>query len=75
MIHEVRNLIIVGWREWAALPELDRMLLVVTWTVAASVVLHGMTSVPLAERYGRWWSARAAEEMPEGVDVEMMATR
>ena len=61
--------------EDAALPIADDLLLVVTWTVLASVVLHGATSVLLAERYADWWHRHNADPMPENTEVQMMPTR
>jgi NhaP-type Na+/H+ or K+/H+ antiporter len=61
--------------EEADLPAIDDLLLVVTWTVMASVLLHGATAFHLSERYGDWFSAHGDPEMAEAVDVEMMATR
>lgn len=35
----------------------DAILSIVTWTVLASVFLHGITAGPLARRYGNWFQA------------------
>lgn len=35
----------------------DAVLSIVTWTVLASVFLHGITAGPLARRYGAWFEA------------------
>lgn len=35
------------------------VLSIVTWTVLASVILHGITAGPLARRYGAWFQARS----------------
>jgi NhaP-type Na+/H+ or K+/H+ antiporter len=61
--------------EEAALPNGDEILLVVTWTVLASVVLHGATSYPVSERYGKWFRIHGRRDMAEAVEVEMMPTR
>ncbi len=61
--------------EEAALPNGDEILLVVTWTVLASVALHGATSYPVSERYGRWFRVHGRPDMAEAVEVEMMPTR
>ncbi|MDH3303456.1 MAG: cation:proton antiporter [Acidimicrobiia bacterium] len=37
--------------------ELDPMFVVVSWTVLASIVAHGVTATPGAAAYGRWWAA------------------
>lgn len=45
---------------------LPTIVTVITWTVAVSVVAHGMTANPLAVTYGRWWSERARDaDVPE----------
>lgn len=61
--------------EEAELPAGDDIFLVVTWTVLASVFLHGVTSVWLSERYGAWFARDQHEEMTEAVSVEQMPTR
>ena len=45
----------------------DLVVAVVAWTVVLSVVLHGLSAGPLAERYGRR-IASAPEGLPEGED-------
>jgi sodium/hydrogen antiporter len=42
-------------------PEAQTLLTTVVVTVALSVVLHGLTSVPLISVYGRWYTAHAEE--------------
>ncbi len=61
--------------EEAAVPFADDILLVVTWTVLASVFLHGMTSVPLSNRYATWFHVNGRPTMAEAEKVEMMPTR
>lgn len=41
--------------EEATGPEADAVLSIVTWTVLASIFLHGTTAGPLARRYGAWF--------------------
>ena len=41
-------------------PEAQTVLTVVAVTVALSVVLHGLTSVPLVGAYQRWYESHAA---------------
>ncbi|MGB5760326.1 MAG: cation:proton antiporter, partial [Acidimicrobiales bacterium] len=64
----------------------ETILDVVTWTVFASIVAHGLTAVPIAERYGSWFESmmkpaeglgpiEAAEMMPEAEVVEEMRVR
>ncbi len=61
--------------EEAELPLADDIFLVVTWTVLASIFLHGITSVWLSERYGAWFQQGVAPAMAEAVEVEAMPTR
>ncbi len=55
---------------------------VVAWTVAASIVLHGLSAGPAAARYADWFAARATEMgddgdhlMPEAEMVDEMRPR
>ncbi len=59
----------------AQLPNADLILLVVTWTVLFSVILHGASSYPLSERYASWFAQHGRPEMAEAIPVEMMPTR
>ncbi|MBT8197166.1 MAG: hypothetical protein KJO84_01565, partial [Acidimicrobiia bacterium] len=61
--------------EEAALPAGDEIFLVVSWTVILSVLLHGLTSVWLSERYGQWYVIHRRSHMPEATAVEEMPTR
>ncbi len=61
--------------EEAELPVGDDLLLVVVWTVMASVFLHGVSAVFLSERYGAWFEKHGRGPMPESVVVEDMPTR
>jgi hypothetical protein len=42
------------------LEHLSTISAVVTWTIVLSVVAHGMTAVPLAAAYARWYQRNAA---------------
>ncbi len=63
----------------------ETILDVVTWTVLGSIVLHGLTAVPFAARYGDWFEAmmdpsndaeeQAGADMPEAEVVEEMRAR
>jgi NhaP-type Na+/H+ or K+/H+ antiporter len=53
-------LAVVLQRESGGILHLDLIADITIWTVALSVVLHGVTAVPLAERYGR--AERAANK-------------
>lgn len=62
--------------EKAELPGEETIIATVTFTVVASVVLHGLSSVPLAKRYGRWFDEMAAKgAVAEAVQVDEMRTR
>jgi len=64
--------------EQAGLPGSETIATVVTWTVLASIVLHGMTAVPFSRWYGNWWESMTTDEiasMPEGEQVHEMRTR
>lgn len=55
--------------EETELPERPLFLTVVTWTVAVSVLAHGLTAAPGANRYADWYDRHRAthETMPESV--------
>lgn len=58
------------------LPGGETILDVMTWTVLASIVLHGLTAVPLAARYAQWFeSMDDADPMPEAEPVTEMRAR
>lgn len=64
--------------EHAELAGAELITTVVVWTVVASVVLHGVSAVPAAARYGQWWDSMTDDEvasMPEGEPVEEMRLR
>ena len=54
----------------------DLIVDVMSWTVGVSVVAHGLSAVPLAERYGDWFeSMEDAASMPEAAPVAEMRNR
>lgn len=55
--------------EEAGLAGAEIILDVVTWTVLGSIVLHGLTAVPFAARYGTWFETMM-EPSPDGGEVE-----
>lgn len=61
--------------EEAELPATDRILEVAAWTIFLSILLHGATSHPLAQRYGAWFESMGDPSMPEAEAVEPMPTR
>ncbi len=48
---------------------------VVIWTVLASVMLHGATSLWFSQRYANWFEAHGREHMREAIAVDEMPTR
>ena len=46
--------------EGSNLPHEHTILLAIYLTVGLSVLLHGITAAPLADRYGRWYAATPA---------------
>ncbi len=50
--------------EEAALPHQDTLLLAVVATVGLSVYLHGLSALPLTDRYVRWYEAHPPEQRP-----------
>lgn len=63
--------------EEASLAAADDIVLVVTWTVLLSVLLHGASSAPISAAYGDRVGAMAIEhpEMPESVEVPEIRAR
>ncbi len=59
----------------ADLPATDRILEVAALVILLSVFLHGISSHPLAERYGAWFRSMDDPSMPEARDVEPMPIR
>jgi NhaP-type Na+/H+ or K+/H+ antiporter len=60
----------------ALAPEQSKVVLAaVTVTVALSVVLHGVSSSPLAARYGAYAAGRIAPVRPEHTDADPIGTR
>jgi NhaP-type Na+/H+ or K+/H+ antiporter len=47
----------------ADLPHTDTILLATYATVGLSVLLHGLSAAPLAQRYARWYEAHARDSM------------
>jgi sodium/hydrogen antiporter len=50
--------------EEAALPHQETLLLAVVATVGLSVYAHGLSALPLTERYVSWYEAHAPEQRP-----------
>ncbi|MEM7273852.1 MAG: sodium:proton antiporter [Actinomycetota bacterium] len=56
----------------------ETILEVMTWTVLASIVAHGLTAVPFANRYADWFAAMDDDDMaamPEAEEVAEMRPR
>ena len=50
--------------EGSDLPHEQTILVTVYVTVALSVLAHGLTAAPLAERYARWFESYARDQQP-----------
>ena len=50
--------------EESQLPHQQTILLAIYLTVGLSILLHGITAAPLADRYGRWYEARPRGTQP-----------
>lgn len=61
--------------EELGMDQADEILVVVTWTVVLSVLLHGVTAAPLSERYADWFAVHGRRHMPEAEAVDEMPTR
>ena len=63
--------------EESHLPQVSTILLATYVTVGMSVLLHGLTASPLANRYARWFRARPKDERPamESVPTEPQRNR
>jgi NhaP-type Na+/H+ or K+/H+ antiporter len=62
--------------EEAELPGTSELSLVVTWTVLLSVLLHGLTSVPVTRRYAALLATMPhVADMPEEMDVPELPLR
>ena len=58
-----------------AIPHRDEILAVVVATVAASILLHGMSASGLARRYGRYIEARKHPEAHEHLPIQELPLR
>ena len=63
--------------EEAALPHQETLLLAVVATVGLSVYAHGLSALPLTERYVAWYDAHPPEQLPamESVPAPELPTR
>jgi sodium/hydrogen antiporter len=61
--------------EEARLPHEQTILLAIYLTVGLSVLLHGITAAPLAERYGRWYDAHPRATRPSMEAAPATVTR
>jgi NhaP-type Na+/H+ or K+/H+ antiporter len=50
--------------EGSDLPHEETILLTVFVTVGLSVLAHGLTAAPLAERYANWFEAHPRDRLP-----------
>ncbi|HEY6654636.1 MAG TPA: sodium:proton antiporter [Solirubrobacterales bacterium] len=61
--------------EESNLPHEQTILMAIYLTVGLSVLLHGTTAAPLAERYGRWYDAHPRETRPSMEAAPVTPTR
>jgi NhaP-type Na+/H+ or K+/H+ antiporter len=62
--------------EQSDLPGERALLLATTFTIALSVLAHGITARPLTDRYARWYATRSSGGRPmETVDVRTLPVR
>lgn len=61
--------------EESSLPQEDLIVLVAFVTVGLSVLLHGLSAAPLADRYGRWYAAHPSARRPRMESVEVALDR
>jgi NhaP-type Na+/H+ or K+/H+ antiporter len=53
----------------------EELFSVIVLVIVASVVLHGMTAAPFADRYGHWFDLHGNHDMEESVEVEAVMLR
>ena len=61
--------------EESQLPHKLTILLAIYLTVGLSIILHGVTAAPLANRYGRWYEAHPPETRPSTEGAPATVTR
>jgi sodium/hydrogen antiporter len=61
--------------EESQLPHEQIVLLAIYLTVGLSILLHGITAAPLADRYGRWYEAHPRETRPSMEAAPATVTR
>ena len=61
--------------EEAKLPGTETILLVAYTTIGLSVLAHGLSAVPLVDRYARWFESHPRERRPEMESVPATLTR
>jgi NhaP-type Na+/H+ or K+/H+ antiporter len=61
--------------EDSQLPDEQTILLAIYLTVGLSILLHGITAAPLADRYGRWYEAHPRETRPSMEGAPATVTR
>jgi sodium/hydrogen antiporter len=61
--------------EESQLPHLQTILLAIYLTVGLSILLHGVTAAPLANRYARWYEAHPRETRPSMEGAPATVTR
>ena len=61
--------------EESQLPHQQTILLAIYLTVGLSILLHGITAAPLADRYGRWYETHPRETRPSMEAAPATVTR
>ena len=61
--------------EESQLPHQQTILLAIYLTVGLSILLHGLTAAPLADRYGRWYETHPREKRPSMEGAPATVTR
>ncbi len=61
--------------EGSQLPHEQTILLAIYLTVGLSILLHGLTAAPLADRYGRWSESQPRETSPSVESAQDVVTR
>ena len=61
--------------EESHLPHLSTILLATYVTIGLSVLLHGLTAAPLADRYARWYEAHPRDRLPPAESVPAEVSR
>jgi NhaP-type Na+/H+ or K+/H+ antiporter len=61
--------------EESHLPHVNTILLTAYTTVGLSVLAHGATAAPLADRYARWYASHPRDQLPPRESIDVAAHR